>query len=154
VEFDGTQSQAAFVQADAERLVPVALYHTPHEAHLARLRLEAEGLRCVLEGEHMSGLAWPPTSGVRVLVPAWQVEPARGVLRSCEATSGAVHGSADWVTGDLEATRCPDCGSLRVRDARVHASGQGFRWRVLGVPLPFLRRRATCRQCGHRWVPA
>ena len=150
MDFDGTQSQAAFIQADAERLVPVALYHQPHEAHLARLQLEAEGLRSVLEGEHMSGLAWPPTSGVRVLVPAWQVEAARRVLRSAEAQQG----SADFVTGDLEATRCPDCGSLRVRDARVSASGQGFRWRVLGVPLPFLRRRARCRQCGHRWVPA
>ena len=153
MEFDGTQTQAAFVQADAERLVPVATYHQPHEAHLARLRLEAEGLRCVLEGEHMGGLAWPPTSGVRVLVPAWQVELACGVLGACEPGVGAA-GSADWVTGDLEATRCPVCGSLRVRDARVSAAGGGFRWRVLGVPLPFLRRRAACRQCGHRWVPA
>jgi hypothetical protein len=153
VDFDGTQSQAASVQADAERLVPVALLHQPHEAHLARLRLEAEGLRCVLEGEHMSGLAWPPDSGVRVLVPAWQRETARRVLAECEAPARA-RGSADWVTGDLDATRCPSCGSLRVREARVAASGRGPRWRVLGVPLPFLRRRAACRHCGHRWVPA
>jgi len=149
VDLDGTQSQAAFVQADAERLVPVALLHQPHEAHLARLRLEAEGLRCVIEGEHASGLAWPPASSVRVLVPAWQSEAARRVLARGEAS-----GSADWVTGDLDATRCPQCGSLRVREARVAASGNGARWRLLGVPLPFLRRRAACRHCGHRWVPA
>lgn len=150
MEFDGTQSQAAFVQAGADRLVAVALYPQPHEAHLARLRLEADGLRCVLQGEHMSGLAWPPASGVRVLVPAWQRDAAQRVLAECDAQTG----SANWVTGDLDATRCPRCGSLRVRDARVDASGRGFRWRVLGVPLPFLRRRASCRHCGHRWLPA
>ena len=75
---------------------------------------------------------------------------AEGVLAECDVRAG----SADWVTGDLDATRCPRCGSLRVRDARVDASGRGFRWRVLGVPLPFLRRRASCRHCGHRWLPA
>jgi hypothetical protein len=149
VDFDGTQSQAARVQADAERLVPVALHHRAHEAHLARLRLEAAGLDCVLEGEYVSGLAWPPASSVRVLVPAWQRETARRILAEGDATSG----SADWVTGDLDATRCPLCGSLRVREARVSSSGRGPRWRVLGVPLPFLRRRASCRHCGHRWVP-
>ncbi len=150
MEFDGIQAQAAFGQADAERLVPVAQYPRPHEAHLARLRLEAEGLRCVLEGEHMSGLAWPPAAGVRLRVPAWQLERARAVLAACEPRRG----SADWVTGDLEARRCPRCRSLRIRDARVDESAGGFRWRVLGVPLPFVRRNASCRQCGHRWVPA
>jgi len=152
MEFDGTpQSQAALLQADAERLVPVALYHQPHEAHLARLRLEAEGLRAVLEGEHMGGLAWPPTSGVRVLVPAWQREAARAAL--AEEDTSPSPSSADFVTADLDATRCPGCGSLRVRDARVGGAGQGPRWRVLGLPLPFLRRRAECRHCGHRWLP-
>jgi hypothetical protein len=148
VEFDGTQAQTALVQADAERLVPVAVYSLPHEGHLARLRLEAEGLRCVLQGEHMSGLAWPATAEVRLLVPAWQRERAAAVLSACAPQRG----SADWVTGDLDAPRCPTCGSLRVSDARVGAGTPGRRWRVLGVPLPF-RRRSLCRHCGHRWVP-
>ena len=150
MEFDGTQSQTAFVQADAERLVAVALYPLPHQAHLARLRLEAEGLRCVLQDEHMGGLGWPPAAGVRLLVPAWQRSRARSVLAACERQPG----SADWVTGDLDATRCPSCGSLRVREARVDGSGRGFRWRVLGLPLPFVRRHASCHHCGHRWLPA
>jgi len=149
VDFDGTQAQSALVQADAERWTTVAVYPLPHEAHLARLRLEAEGMRCVLEGEHMSGLAWPTTAGVRVRVAAWQVEAACAVLEACEPRRG----SADWVTGELDATRCPDCGSLRVREARVEPGGDA-RWRVLGVPVPFLRRHASCRHCGHRWVPA
>jgi hypothetical protein len=143
----GTQSQVAFLQAEAERPVTVALFHQPHEAHLARGRLESEGIHCALRDELMGSLAWPPDMGVRLCVPAWQAEHARRVLAACEPRES----SADWVTGELDALRCPRCGSLRVRIAPAR-SGSG--WRLLGLPLPFSRRRAGCRRCAHRWTPA
>jgi hypothetical protein len=139
VESSGTQTWSALLQAEADRPVAVAEYAQPHEAHLARLRLEAEGIPCDLQGEHAGGLAWPPAAGIRVCVRRWQEPLARRVLAECEPRAS----SADWVTGDLDAPRCPSCGSLRVRP-----------WLARSLALPFLRRRADCRHCGHRWLPA
>jgi hypothetical protein len=118
----------AELQVEANRLVAVAVYDRPHEAHLARLRLEAEGIECLIQDEHMGGLTGPPLFSVRLHVRRWQRDRARAVLADCEPRTG----SADWVTGDLEAPRCP-------------------RWLLLGLPLPS-RDRSGCRHCGHRWA--
>lgn len=143
----GTQSQTAFIQAEADRLVRVACFAHPHEAHLARLQLETEGIEAVLEGEYAGGLSWPPAAGVGVRVRAWQEARARDVLEAGEPRPD----SADWITGDLDATRCPACGSLRIVEP-LH--GRRGRWRVLGLPLPFGGARCRCRRCGHRWAAA
>jgi DNA-directed RNA polymerase subunit RPC12/RpoP len=137
---------AALLQAEADRRVTVAWFDQPHEAHLARLRLEAEGIDCALEGEHAGGLACPPAASVRLRVRAWQEPAARTVLSACEPRPS----SADWVTGELDAARCPRCGSLRV--AEPLRPRRGPRWRWLELSLPFARSHARCRHCAHRWV--
>ena len=157
MEPTGHQSQVTMLQAEADRLVTVAVYDQPHEAHLARLRLESEGIECRLHGEHMGGLAWPPARGVHLRVRRWQEPAARRVLLDCEPRES----SADWITGDLEAPRCPRCGSLRVRPplGRTRTSAADVRrrrggWLAQLATLLFPRRRAGCRHCGHRWTPA
>jgi DNA-directed RNA polymerase subunit RPC12/RpoP len=146
VESSGTQSWSALLQADADRRVTVAVFGQPHEAHLARLRLEAEGIESEVHGEHMGGLAWPPAAGIELRVRRWQEDLARQVLAECEPRAS----SADWVTADLDAPRCPRCGSLRVRPALAAGGG----WLARTLALPFARRRADCRHCGHRWNAA
>jgi len=146
MESSGTQTWSALLQADADRPVTVAVFAQPHEAHLARLRLEVEGIPSELQGEHMAGLAWPPAAGIQLRVRRWQETVARRVLAECEPRES----SADWITGDLDAPRCARCGSLRVRAAL----GSGGGWLARTLALPFLRRRADCRHCGHRWNAA
>jgi hypothetical protein len=133
--------------------VAVAVYDRPHEAHLARLRLEAEGIECALQDEHMGGLTGPPIFGVRLHVQHWQSGAARRVLDDCAPRSAAAASadSADWVTGDLGAPRCPRCGSLRVEPDRWTAAGRVRAWLSLGLGLPFRRHDRGCGHCGHRW---
>lgn len=140
----GYQSEAAALQAEADRLVVVARFDGPHQAHLARLALEAEGIEAELQGEFTGGLSWPPNGMVRLCVRAWQQQAAREALAASEQTSS----SADWLTDDLAAPRCPRCGSLRIAEPL-----RPTRWRVLGLSLPFGRNQARCRHCAHRWVP-
>ena len=144
----GTQTQAAELQAEANRLVTVARFDQPHDAHFARLLLEAEGVDCTVLDECMGGL---PTAGgwVRLEVRHWQASRARALLADCE---GRHETSADWVTADLDAPRCPRCGSLRVAPTRLTRRGRAASWLLLGLPLPFVRRRNGCRHCGHRWT--
>jgi len=142
----GVQPQVADLQAEANRLVAVAVYDRPHEAHLARLRLEAEGIECLLQDEHMGGLTGPPLFAVRVHVRRWQQDRARAVLADCEPRTGPT----DWVTGDLEAPRCPRCGSLRIAPERWTAPRRAVRWILLGFPRQ--GDRSACHHCGHRWT--
>lgn len=134
-----------------ERLITVAAFNEPIEAHLARSRLECEGLVCSLADEHIVGVYWLSTSavgGVKLQVRERDREQA---LRVLEETSARPVASAEWVTGDLDAPRCPSCGSLRVERERFNRRLVFLSWVLLGIPLPFLRRFEHCRRCGERW---
>src|SRR5215471_19310098 len=43
---------------DSERLVTVARFHVPHEAHALKMRLEAEGIRVFLADEFTVTMDW------------------------------------------------------------------------------------------------
>lgn len=133
------------------RLVTIAAFREPIEAHLARSRLECEGVRCALADEHIVGVYWLSASavgGVKLQVGEQDRERALRVLEEVSARSAA---SAEWVTGDLDAPRCPGCGSLRVESQRFDRRLVFLSWLLLGVPLPFLRRWQRCGRCGGRW---
>ncbi len=138
------------LKRQAQGLVTVAACAQPVEAHLLRCRLEAEGVDAFVADEHIVSLQWlysAAVGGVKVQVHARDAERARGIL---EASSFQRSDSARFVTEDLRAPRCPDCGSLDVQ--------QRFSRRVtfassllLGFPLPWPLRRSRCRSCGAHW---
>lgn len=136
---------------ESDRLVTVAAFSEPIEAHLARSRLECEGLSCSLADEHIVGVYWLSTQavgGVKLQVRERDREQA---LRVLEEASARPASSAEWVTGDLDAPRCPACGSLRVERERFDRRLVFLSWALLGIPLPFLRRHDRCGRCGVRW---
>lgn len=121
---------------EASLPVPVAVFGHAVEAHLARAHLAAEGIEAELRGEHTAGVL-VGVHGVSVVVPARDAERARALLAS--PSEPPRRDSEDWLTDDLDAPRCPGCGSLRVSFER------------LIFPLPGLRRRARCERCGRSW---
>jgi hypothetical protein len=137
----------------AQGLVAVAACAQPVEAHLIRCRLEAEGLDAFVADEHIVSMQWlysPAVGGVKVQVHARDADRARAIL---DASRPRRSDSARFVTDDLRAPRCPDCGSLEVQ--------QRFSRRItfassllLGFPLPWPLRRSRCRSCGAHWRAA
>jgi len=137
--------------AAGDRLVTIAAFNEPIEAHLARSRLECDGVTCSLADEHIVGVYWLSTvavGGVKLQVRERDREHA---LRVLEETSARPAASAEWVTGDLDAPRCPACGSLRVARERFDRRLFILSWLLLGIPLPFLRRHQRCLRCDERW---
>jgi len=65
------------------RLVTVATFTFPAEAHLAKALLESEGILCRLANEHFVN-AFGPVDGVQVQVPQDSVEMAREILNEVE----------------------------------------------------------------------
>lgn len=68
---------------DASRLVTVARFDAPHEAHLAKARLDDADIPCALTHEGMAGLPMvfdPERGGAQLKVPESYVDEARAVL--------------------------------------------------------------------------
>ncbi len=90
----------------SDRLVTIASFATPLDAHLAKNRLEADGIRAALEAETTSSMAWYLTNaigGVKLLVFEQDAEQAVTVLEengADEQMEIEEHFEDDW--GDPE----------------------------------------------------
>jgi len=139
-------------QGDPERLIEVASFPHPLEAHLAVARLRAAGVVASLSGEHAAGLL----SGVDC-VRLWVREIDRARAAACLAPLGPPgrpsRRSAYFVTADLEAPRCPLCGGLALEAERAPGPFFQFLWMRIRGLRPASRPHLRCRLCGARWKP-
>ncbi len=121
--------------------VTVGSYSFPHEAHLARAKLEAEGIPAFVADEHTINMQWlysQALGGVKVQVPEQFAEQARELLEEDLAQQPVEH----------ELTTCPECGVAEF-EYLVHGKRVAYLlfW-ILGFPLWRVRRERKCRACG------
>jgi len=136
--------------------VTIATYSQPVEAHLARTKLESEGIMCVVSDEHLVRVNWllsNAVGGVKLRVPSWDAERAREVLRPrprlvVVAEPGGAGAPPDE---DDEEMICPRCRSFDVYRARFNRRAAGIFWLMFGFIVPWLDRRWLCKQCGYEW---
>jgi hypothetical protein len=129
-------------------LITVASYPDAIKAHLARGRLEAEGIPAVVADEHYVSANWMMSNalgGVKVQVSERMVERAVQVLRELDAGEFAL------AEESREESHCPRCGS-----SAIETNTGSWRIALLGlhlfqIPLPFTRLSHRCRHCGHTW---
>lgn len=122
----------------------VARYSFPHEAHIARAKLESEGIPALVADEHTINMQWLYSNalgGVRLQVPAAVYEQAKEIL--------ALDCSDDLVSavGDSPNT-CPSCGSTEIT---FYVKGRVMAYLVFILThFPFLpfRRKIICKNCG------
>ncbi|WP_299702575.1 DUF2007 domain-containing protein [uncultured Pontibacter sp.] len=136
----------------AERLITVATFSQPTEAHILKGRLEAEGIPCFLGDEHI--IAAQPlysvaVGGVKLQVTEGDVEEALEMLARIQG------GTSEYILDDNielasptqvyhDVEICPICESKNI-------STKGFFGGVLGITLPFVSRRYGCHDCGYTW---
>ena len=137
------RSEAQRARDEPHRFVTVAAFHKPVDAYLARAFLDSQGIECVLLNEHIGWLYGSAAGGVRLAVRGADHERARHTLGHARPSRPSA--SADFITADLDAPRCPACGSLRVGAAALTS------WLPVVLPPRFGPRRASCRSCGARW---
>lgn len=136
---------------DPDRLVEIASFSHPLEAHLAAARLRTDGVPVSLSGEHAAGLL----SGVDC-VKLWvrEVDRARAYESLAPLAPKTSPRSAYFLTDDLEAPRCPRCGGLALEAERLHGPFFVFLWLLFRGAPHVLRPRLRCRLCKARWRPA
>lgn len=121
--------------------VTVGSYSFPHEAHLARAKLESVGIPAFVADEYTINMQWlysQALGGVKVQVPEQFAEEAQELLEGDLALQPI----------ERELTNCPECG---VNEFEYLVCGKRvaylFFW-LLGFPLWRVRRERRCRACG------
>jgi hypothetical protein len=110
----------------------VAHYTDPIEAHLARGRLQSEGIHAHLGDEHLAMANWEwrlAVGGVKLRVADRDAERARIVLRAMDAGEYMLEADTD----DARALQAPDRESWSSRLAWLALM-------LFAIPLPWRRR--------------
>lgn len=134
-------------------LVTLATYAMPYEAHLARTRLEAEGIPAFIQDEHLNSLYTPALGRISLQVPEDRLAEARTLLeRELDydlEDMDIVPGSEDSDIGG-EAPTCPHCGGRGFIEEHPNALENFVNVLLFGMPHYWLGRPHLCRACG--WV--
>ena len=122
------------------------------EAELARIKLEANGIRCFLYGKNFVSTYWLLSNaerGIKMQVRESDAARAMEILR----TDSSIEPDKNAEDTDQKAVNppCPKCGSNAVEY-------EGFSKKLFYLailffrfPLPFLTKKYKCTNCGNTW---
>jgi hypothetical protein len=129
-------------------LVQIASYTTAIEAHLARGRLEAEGVPAFVFHEHHVWADWLVSralKGVKVYAHQQDGERARTIV--------AAHDRAEYALAEEDEPRpsCPRCQAGTVVRQRLSWRSAMLVTNLASIPLYFRWATEHCSTCGHDW---
>ena len=150
---DGDGGRGDWGRGDGGRWVTVATFWDPPAAHIARLKLDSEGIECFLADENIVATNWLTANavgGVKLQVRVADARQAAGVLRRARvaAASAARDGEEPLFDGQV---LCPRCGSGDLHRVRLDRRLSLLWVLLLGAPLPMFRKRTRCAGCGSEW---
>jgi hypothetical protein len=128
-----------------DRFVTVNSYMDAVQAHMAKAKLEAEGVTAVIANENIVGMNWMLSNavgGVEVQVPSSQAKRARRILAAVEGGEHKIE--------EAEVT-CPECQSSDCKEIKTTWRVAFLSFFLFHIPLPFSRGEYECRKCGNIW---
>ena len=136
----------------SDDFITVATFSQPHDAYLAKAKLESEGITCFVADEYFVTVNWlfsNAIGGVKLQVPKWESELARDVLRPRPQLIVVAKEGDGSIPEDERV--CPRCGSLDVYYTRFSRRAGFLAIALVGFLLPWIRRRWQCKQCDFEW---
>ncbi len=140
------------------KLVTLAAFNMPYQAHLAKSRLEAAGIPVFIRDEHLISinlLYSPALGGVKVQVPDVHLKEAREILDSVSdfelQDDEALQATMPEEPGPKppELMECPHCGSKGFVEELHYPIERFFNEVLLGLPYLWLGRPLQCHACRH-----
>ena len=136
----------------SEKYVTIATYIGAWEAHLARAKLESEGIYSLVLDDQTASINWIYSStigGVRLQVREQDSERAIQLLETTAEERPAIQ--QECPAPDTTAPTCPACGSSNIARARFSSPVAVLSFLLLGLPFLFIRKRFVCKNCGRKW---
>lgn len=136
----------------SEKYVTIATYIGAWEAHLARAKLESEGIYAIVLDDQTASINWIYSSslgGVRLQVREEDSERAIHLLETTAEEGPAIQRECPAL--DTTAPTCPACGSSNISRARFSSPVTVLSFLLFGLPFLFNRKRVVCMNCGRKW---
>jgi hypothetical protein len=127
----------------------VATYEYAHFAHLAKTKLESEGIECFIFDEYTSSMNWFYTNaigGIKLKVRGEEYEKALTILK---LNTGESDNNNE--EGKVIELFCAKCSSNNIRDEKFSKKFAYLSILLFGFPLLFRKRKYECKQCGFKW---
>jgi hypothetical protein len=121
------------------------------DAFLAWTILDSAGLESFLFDEITIRMDWLWSNmlgGVKICVKSENAEEGDQILKLGVLEKFDVEG-----LGEFEQPRCPQCQSVDISFEGLNKSLTYACTFLLGLPIPFTRRRWKCESCGYIWQP-
>ena len=125
------------------RLVTIATFSYVAHAHVAKQKLETAGIWSFIADEHLIAANWLYSNLVgraKLQVRLPDVALAREILREPDNPKLGHSG-----------LQCPRCKSLDTCYEKYALRPLLIAWLLVRFPLPFLKKKWTCKECGHEW---
>ena len=132
-----------------KRLITIGQYSQGAYAHIAKSRLEAEGIESIILDENLILVNWLYSNaigGVKLQVRSTDVEKAKAIIEEQPETR-----PEEIKKRDTNLIHCPTCGSDEIYFEKIARKPAFISWILLGIPLPFLKMKWKCYGCGHEW---
>jgi hypothetical protein len=127
----------------------VATYEYAHFAHLAKTKLESEGIECFIFDEYTSSINWFYTNaigGIKLKVRGEDYERASIILKENAYDNNNIDEADEAIK-----LSCPKCRSDNIRDEKFSKRFAYISILLLGFPLLFRKRKYECKQCDFKW---
>ena len=123
------------------------------EAELARIKLEANGIRCFLAGKNFISMYWLLSSadrGIKLQVKESDAEKALEIL-GADTHIGLNETEDKDMKPEAINPSCTNCGSNSVEYERFSRKLFYLGILFLRFPIPFLIKKYKCKSCGEIW---
>lgn len=130
------------------KLITIAKFSHPLDAHLAKTKLESEEIECFIADENIVQMNWllsNAVGGVRLQVKENDAEAAKKILK--ELNVNEIQQDVE----DKTALTCPKCNSTDVYYEKFARRNVFLSWLVTGIPLLFMSRTWCCNKCHYQW---
>lgn len=135
-------------------LITVESFSDPLEAHIAKGRLEAEGIQAFVADEHHIWANWMMShalGGVRVQVASENIDDAKRIMD--QHISGGYENSLNETFNDLNIKLCPSCDSKAYTTSPTRSSKVLLiiSFGLLGIIYKLRKVNNKCNECGYKW---
>lgn len=121
--------------------VTLARISHPQQAEMIRMKLESEGIKCLLLDQNSARVTPRASSlsgGMRLQVRQTQMNQAKHVLRRLSVEEDAT-------------VQCPECGSFEIYRRDLVFPIILITLLVLPLSFGFYKKKYRCSDCRHRW---
>ncbi|MEK7449779.1 MAG: DUF2007 domain-containing protein [Planctomycetota bacterium] len=133
-----------------EKFVTIAVFDNSTAANFYKSRLEAEGIDCFIEDEHIVNMYWfywNAVGGIKLKVKESDIQKVKEILYD-KTTSTEPISDEFPVT---EGFHCPKCNSTSVYYEKLNRRLSFLAVLLVGIPLPIPKRKWQRKSCGYEW---